>query len=337
VYRVVWNSCLARQPVPRTVALAREVMALARASRDPAQLAVAHRALAYSLHIAGEHLQADKLFIEAVKLADGVADAEFAVYGEHPGMICRTYSSITRCVVGFLDQGTRLADAAVEHARARNSPVGLAWALVSGGFAHALRRDAVAIERLAREAIAVSREHRLPQWLAFAQIIFGVALCWRGDPQAGIELQEEGMQRLLALGSMLHTTRTRLHLAESFLGVGELEAARAHLAAGRRHREAYGEDYFAAELQRTEALLLQAEGMSAEVIEQHLDTALRIARSQGARLLELRAATNLGRLWHEQGKRSAARDLLAPIYGWFTEGFDTLDLKEAKALLDGQT
>jgi predicted ATPase len=102
----------------------------------------------------------------------------------------------------------------------------------------------------------------------------------------------------------------------------------------RAHRANYGEEYIAAEIDRLEALLLENEQSPAEIVEEHLTKALTIARRQGAHLLELRTATTLARVPAQKGELRKAVDLLAPVYGWFTEGFDTADLKEAKALLD---
>jgi predicted ATPase len=194
-------------------------------------------------------------------------------------------------------------------------------------------RDTVEAERYCRECIEVAREHRLPQWLAFAQADLGKALCSRGDPQAGITLQEEGIRSLHAAGSVLMTTRFRTYLAESFLNVGELQRARDQVEAGHAHRETYGEGFFAAELERVEAELLRAEGTPSQTVALQLEKSIRTARGQGARLFELRAATNLARLWRDGGRRAEAHALLAPIYGWFTEGFAMPDLREAKALL----
>jgi predicted ATPase len=180
----------------------------------------------------------------------------------------------------------------------------------------------------------VAREHRLPQWLAFAQAGLGKALCSRGEPQAGIRLQEEGIRSLHAAGSVRSTTRFRIYLAESFLNVGELQRARAQVEAGHAHRETYGEGYFAAELERVEADLLRVEGAPSQTVAAQLNKAISTACVQGARLFELRAANDLARLWRDEGRRAEAHALLAPIYGWFTEGLAMPDLQEAKALLD---
>jgi predicted ATPase len=125
-----------------------------------------------------------------------------------------------------------------------------------------------------------------------------------------------------------------MFLAESLIDVGHLEQARTHLETGNAHREAYGECVVAAELERVEAELLRAEGAPAQCVEVQLNKAIDTARGQGARLFELRAANSLARLWRDEGRRAEAHALLAPIYAWFTEGFNTRDLREAKVLLD---
>jgi tetratricopeptide (TPR) repeat protein len=336
VHRLEWNSCLLRQPMPRTVTLAEGLMSLAREARAPAELAVAHRALAYSLHMAGALPRAAQLFAEGIALANDVADDEFLLYGEHPGMVCRTYGGQVDCLMGFPDRAVRLVEAAITHARARKSPHALAWALVTAGDVHTHRRDATSARRLATEAIALSHEHHLPQWAAFSHAIAGRAACECGEWRHGIALVEQGLRQLHATGAVLHTTRLRVWLAEAHVAIGDIPAARAQLVAANEHRAAHDENYYWPELCRAEGSLAAAEG-ACEVAESALLRACQIARDQSARLWELRAATSLARLWSEQGKHSEARDLLGSTYGWFTEGFSTSDLKKAKALLDELT
>jgi class 3 adenylate cyclase len=335
VCRLVWNSSLLRRPVPQSLILAHQLMTLARDHNDTARLAIAHRALGYSRHIAGAQADADVLLTTGVALADSVPDAAFAVYGEHPGMVCRSYRGVTRCLMGYLDDAVRLARAAIHHARTRNNPVSLAWALISAASTYVwLVGDASAAEHAATEAIALSREHGLTQWMAFARQSLGRSMCQRGDLRAGTELQAEAIQPLLAAGSLLHTTRFQLQLAESLLELGNLDQARSRLDLGFTHLTTHGETYAAADLHRVQVMLLQAEGAPDDLIHQVAMTGIDTARGHGARLLELRLTTCLARLWRDQGRRTEARDLLAPVYGWFTEGFDTVDLKQAKALLD---
>jgi AAA ATPase domain len=332
--RVAWNSCLMRQPLPNTVALARQLIELAERDNDLPKLAVARRALGYSLFIAGELRAAVELLEGGIALADALSDREFAIYGEHPGMVCRIYAGQAKILMGYPETGGRLIEAAIARARQERNAHSLAWALAVAAHSSATQNETQMTDRFASEAIDTAREHRLPQWLALGERCKGWAIHRLGDFAAGLDLQQLGVRRWYETGAMLHATHCEIYLAESLLGQGQTEAARSHLAAACTHRDKYGEAYLDAEIDRVESSLLEREGVSAARIEQKLHNAMRVARIQGARLLELRAATSLAWLWGEQTRRAEARELLAPLYGWFTEGFDTQDLKEAKTLLD---
>ncbi len=332
--RVAWNSCLMRQPVPKTVTLARELVELAEGDEDPAKIAVAQRALGYSLFVAGEFREAVERLERGITLADTLSDREFAVYGEHPGMVCRVYAGQAKILMGFPETGARLIDAAITHARHEQNAHSLAWALAVAAHSLVTQHEAQATLRFASEAIDTAREHRLPQWLALGERCKGWAIHRVGDFSAGLDLQKKGVNRWYETGAALHNTHCEIILAESLLREGRTASASAHLDRARAHRAGYGEDYVAAEIDRLEALLLQSEQAPTEIVEECLVNSLITARRQGARLLELRAARTLARILAEKGKRRRAGDLLAPVYGWFTEGFDTADLMEAKALLD---
>ena len=135
----------------------------------------------------------------------------------------------------------------------------------------------------------------------------------------------------------MHGTHCETMLAESYLDEGQVVAARMHLETACAHRASYEENYLAAEIGRLEGILLQREGASLKLVREHLSRAMNVARLQSARMLELRCTPTLARALVEGGGRREARDLLAPVYGWFTEGFDTADLKDAKAVLDALT
>jgi len=322
-----------RQSVPKTITLARELVELAESENDPAKLAVAQRALGYSLFVAGDFREAIEFLNRGVALADALSDREFEVYGEHPGMVCRIYAAQTKILMGFTETGAPLIEAAIAHARDEKSAHSLAWAL--GVAAHSLvtQGEAQATVCFASEAIDTAREHRLPQWLALGERCKGWAISRLGELEAGLNLQQAGVTRWYETGAVLHTTHCELILAETYLRGGQFGMARSHLETARAHRARYGEGYLAAEIDRVGAVLLQHEGAPVEIVEEHLTNALITARRQEARLLELRAALTLARMLVERKARHEAIDLLMPIYGWFTEGFDTADLKEAKALL----
>jgi DNA-binding winged helix-turn-helix (wHTH) protein len=331
--RVVWNASLMRHPVPRTLGLARELMALARAAGDPAARALAHRALGTSLKLAGELAEAADLLIEGVALSDTVADDLFADYGEHPGMICRAFAGWVMALMGRLDTAARLADDAIEHARRRTHPHGLAFALVSSGLVYVFQRGVSQAEQIGREVIALAREHGLPQWLSFGQEITGWVRVRRGEIAEGIRLQEEGLQTLLATGARTHLSRMRANLAESYLAAQQPAMARKHLTAARDHRESHGEQYYTAELLRLEARLLEMEGAPRDHTEKRLLDAIDIAQRQRAALLELRAATSLARFRAAHGERALARELLSAARAAVSEGVDWPDVVDARALL----
>ncbi len=133
---------------------------------------------------------------------------------------------------------------------------------------------------------------------------------------------------------MLHTTHCHVHLADSLLRRGQTTAARVHLDAARAHQAGYGEDYLAAEIDRLEGLLLQREQAAPEIVEECLTRSLNTARWQRAHLFELHTATTFARVLAGKGERHRAVDMLAPVYSWFTEGFNTAGLMGAKTLLD---
>jgi class 3 adenylate cyclase/predicted ATPase len=333
--RLAWNSCLMRQPVAKTIALARDLIGLAGVDKGPAKLAAAHRSLGYSLLVAGEFCEADEILARGAAYADTVADREFAVYGEHPSMVCRVYDGQAKILTGFPTSGARLIEDAIAYARRGENAHNLAWALGVASHSFQIHHETAATARYAAEAIDTARRHHLPQWLALGERCMGWAMHQRGEFDEGMRLQLQGVRRWNGTGAMLHTTHCEVVLAESLLREGQTAAARAHLDAARAHRVTYGEDYLAAEIDRLEGLLLQQERAAGDIVEEYLAKSLDTARRQGARLLELRTATTFARMLAEKHECSRAFDLLAPIYGWFTEGFETTDVREAKTLLDG--
>jgi len=239
----------------------------------------------------------------------------------------------TKALMGCLDAAAVLAADAITHARQRRNPHNLAFALVSSGLVYLFQRDAPRAHDIATEAIAVAREYRLPQWLSFGREIQGWATFHLGDRAEGIRLQEEGLRDLLATGARTHTSRMFANLAESYLLVDQPEAARAHLSAAHAHRERHGEQYYAPELFRLEARLLWREGAAPEEVEQRLRSAIDVARTQQATLLELRAANCLTRLLFERGERAAAGELLTRVAGRLSAGSLWPDVTDASALV----
>ena len=167
------------------------------------------------------------------------------------------------------------------------------------------------------------------------RILQGWADAQRGEATTGIAHIRDGMAAYEATGARLPTPLHLTLLAEALAFAGKIEEGLATLDDALAKAAVSGERGWDAEIHRLRGELTAACHIPIRrKTEGSFRTALAIAREQGTRGYELRAATSLARLWREQGRRAEARDLLAPVYGWFTEGFDTADLKEAKALLD---
>jgi predicted ATPase len=196
-----------------------------------------------------------------------------------------------------------------------------------------LRRDAAEQRERATELIALSEAHGFPLYLGAGRTQHGAARVAAGDLDGLSEIMA-GMALAAETGSQAAAPAVFALLAEAQLTAGQLSEAQGTLAVGLAVAAQTGQFFYDAELHRLDGDLVLATGGADDEAAARYHRARAIAREQGARSLELRAATSLARLWRDQGKRAEARALLAPIYEWFTEGFDTGDLIAAKALLD---
>jgi predicted ATPase len=187
------------------------------------------------------------------------------------------------------------------------------------------------LEERARELVALTTERGWQFWGGMGTIALGWAKVNSGELPLGTSLLCEGSAVYLATGAKAWVPYHLALLARARELAGQIDLALEHVEEAFRIVELTGERWLIPELIRQKAQLLTRTPNAAEEL---FRTALSLAIQQKAKLWELRTATSLARLWGEQGRRGEARDLLAPVYGWFTEGFDTADLKEAKALLD---
>jgi predicted ATPase len=200
----------------------------------------------------------------------------------------------------------------------------------------ALVGENTALDEQADQLVEVATEQGFSMWRAQGTIHRGWAKLQTGDVAGGISLLRTGVAAYRATGAGMWMPHYTALLAAACETAGQIEEGLTLLEDALQIAERTGERWFAAELNRHKGQLLLRRGHAAAAEELH-GNALSIAREQEAKIWELRAATSLGRLWGERGRRAEARALLAPVYGWFTEGFDTADLKEAKGLLDELT
>jgi predicted ATPase len=211
----------------------------------------------------------------------------------------------------------------------------LAHALSFAGKAAVFARDVATVYTYGNDCMAIANEHGFAHWVAVGRILQGWAIAQQGQATVGIALIRDGLAAEEATGTRLSTPFDLALLAEALALSGEIEEGLAALDDALATAAASGANGWSAEIHRLRGGLTgRLPYPDPAKAEQSFRTALAIAREQGTRGYELRAATSLARLWREQGRRAEARDLLAPLYGSFTEGFDTQDLKEAKALLE---
>lgn len=225
---------------------------------------------------------------------------------------------------------------ALADARELSHPYTLAFALHVNCLFEQVRRDWDVLAERSAELVALAAEQGFPHVLATGTFFRGWALLAAGEAiDQGIAEMQRGLATKQATGAELKVPYYLGLLATAHTLAGRVPEALALLAEALARVERTGERWFEAELYRLKGqALLAPSADSGSAAETSLGHAVAVARRQGAKLWELRAATSLAQLLRDQGKRNEARDLLAPVYGWFTDSFDTPDLNEAKALLD---
>jgi predicted ATPase len=297
---------------------------------------------AYTRFLLGEIALARTLFERCLGLDDlanlaarAPQDAHVTVLASLAApIVLRSQTSPLSTYLGYVDQARAKAAEAVSEARKLGHAFTLAFALVQSCFVSWISRGSPdEAHRHANEMLTLAEEHNFPFYVAWGMIHRGWSLAALGQGQEGITLLRRGLSMVRATATVAHTSDVFIKLAEAHARLGQRVETLNCLDEAAQIIEAIDERYHEAELHRLRGELTMAKADRAAA-EHNYRQALAVAERQGAKLMELCAATNLAALWRDQGQRAEARDLLAPIYGWFTEGFDTLDLKEAKALLE---
>jgi predicted ATPase len=336
VLRGLWSYYLVRATYQTAHAVAEQLMTLAQQSQDPAMLLTAHLALGTTLLHQGTVASAHRLLMQGIALYDPQQHRATAfLHGLDAGVHCRSHAASALWHLGYPDQGQIQNNAAVTLAQQNDHPFSLGYALSAAAIFHAYRREGRAAQERAEAAIILAMEQGFPIWTARGSILRGWALVQQGQAKEGIEQLREGLRGLRATGAEAMRPYFLALLAEAYGTLSQPEAGLAALAEALTVIGTTGERWDEPELYHLKGALLLQQSIdnhaAAQACFQH---ALAVARSLQAKSLELRAATSLARLWQCQDKCAAARELLVPIYGWFTEGFDTADLQEAKVLLE---
>jgi class 3 adenylate cyclase/predicted ATPase len=311
-----------------------DLLRLSRQRNDSTGLVLGHISSGQTLLFAGGFASSRSHFEEALALYDPILCRSLARHaGPHPQVSALGYLGIDLLCLGYPHQALVQSRAAIATARGLAHPPSLAASLALGTLLLLLNGDNAALDERAGQLVAVATEQGFARWHAQGTICRGWVKVKNGDVVEGISLLRSGSKAYRATGSLSWMPQYFALLARACEIAGEIEEGLKLLNDALELVERTGERLLEAELNRHKGRLLLRQGDS-EAAEELYRKSLRIAEEQGAKVWELRAAASLARLHRDQGRRAEAHNLLAPIYRWFTEGFDTPDLKEARALLE---
>jgi predicted ATPase len=297
---------------------------------------IGHRLMGTSLLYTGGIAEGRAHYDQALPLYDPTEHLLLATrFGQDVGVAILSFRSLALWMLGYPIAATADAEKAIRKARDIGQAATLMYALGVTSVTHALCGDYGPAIAVLDELLPLADEKDASYWRAFAMMNKGLYLVLTGEMSSAVPLLVSGITLFRSGGSTNWLPTYLSHLAMAYVQVGRFEDAWSCIGEAVTAIEATGERWFEAEVNRIAGeIALKSPDMGGAKAQAHLDRALAVARQQQAKSWELRAAMSLARLWRDQGKVSEALELLAPVYGWFTEGFDTRDLKEAKALLE---
>lgn len=307
----------------------------AHCAEDNTLLVGAHRALGATLFYLGEMSEARKHLDQGVALYDPQQHSSYLLFGVvDPGVACLSYAAWALWWLGYPDQAMERCHEALTLAQKLSHPFSQVLALSFAAWLYQFRRQWQSVQKRAEATFKISTDQAFPFWLGWGMILRGRALVEHGQGEEGIAQIRRGLVDWRATGSELGLPYFLSLLAETHLKIGQAEKGFSVIAEALTAVNEREERWYEAELYRLKGELLRQETKTEAEAVECFRQAIDRAHRQGAKSLELRAVTSLSRLWQDQGKQKEARRMLQDIYGWFTEGFDTADLKDAKILLE---
>jgi class 3 adenylate cyclase/predicted ATPase len=319
--------------------LATEFLALAEKQGAKVPLAIAHSRMGMTLGFTGNIGEGRERLDRALTIYDPVEHRPLATrFSSDPGVNALSFRAWTLWLLGYPEAAQADIAHAVNEAREIGLAATLMLALGITNYTHILSGNYLAASAFADELVALASEKSA--LLRKAEAIFqqGCALAMSGRANEALQTITSGVRAWRSTGATCWTPLHMSFLANVHARLGQFDDARRCIGEAMAASEASKESWYDADIHRLagDIVLLSGEPDTAKA-EMYFEHALAIARKQQAKSFELRAATSMARLWRDQGKRDEARSLLSPVYGWFTEGFDTTDLRQAKALLDELT
>jgi predicted ATPase len=334
----LWTSNVVRAQHVDALAIGRQVLDMGAAADDDGVLLQGNLEAGWSHFFRGELQQAREHLERALALYDHERHSSHAfVYGDNPATSARSCLAEVLWLLGHVDQAVRRSEENLTALRSLvDHPYTVAFGLDIAAFLRQYLRDPETAGLLADEALAISEAHGLALIAAMASVVKGWVSASTSEPGPGMAQMRRGLAAQLATGAELLRPWWLSLIAEACGRTGAARQGLELLEEAQRAMERSQERYWEAEIHRLRGHLERAVRVSGDGAgpspEECFRRALRVAREQGARSLELRAAMSLSRLLRDEGSDGEARDVLAPIYRWFTEGLDTPDLREAAAL-----
>lgn len=351
---------IVRAEYQRACDLGELILSLAQNTRDPAFLVEAHDLLGQTFFCMGELSRAQVHLEQSIRLYDPQHHRTLTLLcgGEDPGVASRDFAALALWLRGYPDQALHMSQAGLSLAQEIAHPFSLAHSCTYAAEVHLFRRNTLAVQKQAAAAITLSSEHGFTYHLMHGTILRGWALVEQGQEEEAVAMMRQGLETWQATRTEVARPWVLSLLAYAYGKRGQQEEGLTILAEALALIDKTGERVYEAELHRIKGELtlqlgtrdwgLGAGSSSSQVpnpkpqasteIEREAEecflTAIAIAQKQEAKSWELRAAMSLARLWQAQGKRAESHHMLSEIYNWFTEGFDTRDLQEAKALLE---
>jgi len=337
----LWQFYIVRTEFQTAYELGEQLLTTAQRVQDSAFLVGAHQALGVTLFHLGELAPARAHLEQGAALYDPQQHSSLAfLFGQDPGVACRSFAALTLWLLGYPEQAVEKLSAALALAQELSHPFSQAFTRFFAAWHSQFRREGQEVHKQTEALLTLSREQGFPQWLAMGPILQGWALAKRGQEAEGIAQMHQGLAAYRATETELERPYYLALLAEAYGTVEQFEEGLSVLAEALAVVDKTGERSYEAELYRLKGELtlqqFKVQGSKSEVEEEaeaHFLKAIEIVRRQSAKSLELRAVMSLAKLWQQRSKQKEAHALLSEIYNWFTEGFDTKDLQEAKALL----
>jgi len=337
---------LVQSKLPEAQEWEEQLLSLARQQQDPALLLEAHHACWSTALSRGELSVAQTHAKQGLALYDPQLHHSHAwLYtGHDPGVCARVWGALVSWLQGYPAQALQSAQTALTLARELAHPFTIVFVLTHAAQLYQFRREGLAAQERAETALTLAAEQGFPFWLVWGSMLRGWAVAEQGQVEEGIVQLRQGLAAYQATGAEMWRPYFLAQLAEAYGKGGQVGEGLAALAEALEFVDRTEERFYEAELYRlrgeltlarssVQGLASSVQGLESEA-EGYFLKAIEVARKQQAKSLELRAVMSLSWLWQSQGKRDEARQMLAEIYGWFTEGFETADLKEAKALLE---